>query len=117
MPWLRIGAVVMALGVAAGAFGAHGLEGRVDADLIEVWKTGARYHLIHGLALCGLGVLPNAPWLPGWLFLTGTVVFAGSLYALTLTGVRWLGAITPIGGLCFIAGWIALAVMVDTATP
>lgn len=116
MPWLRIGAVVMALGVAAGAFGAHGLQGRVAEDLIEVWKTGARYHLIHGLGLCLLGVLPSPPNATGWLFSAGIVLFAGSLYVMTLTGHRWLGAITPLGGLAFIAGWIWLAVKSGSAS-
>ena len=115
MPWLRIGAVFMALGVAAGAFGAHGLQDRVTEDLVEVWKTGARYHLVHGLALCILGLLPSPPQLSGWLFCAGIVLFAGSLYTMTLTGHRWLGAVTPLGGVAFIAGWIVLAVKSGSA--
>ncbi len=115
MNWLRVGAVFMAIGVAAGAFGAHGLSGRVPEDLIEVWKTGARYHLVHGLGLCVLGLLPSPPNLTGWLFSAGILLFAGSLYAMTLTGHRWLGAITPLGGVAFIAGWIVLAVKSGSA--
>jgi uncharacterized membrane protein YgdD (TMEM256/DUF423 family) len=107
------------LGVAFGAFGAHGLtrslEGLADgAQRLEWWKTGAQYHLVHALAvglsaaaasrLGGLGAIS------GWLFVAGVVLFSGSLYTMTLTGVRALGAITPIGGLCFLGGWGALFV-------
>lgn len=113
--WFAVGAIAGALGVAAGAFGAHGLKSMVSADLLAVFETGARYHLLHAVALLATGwaadrwpgVWPNAA---GWCFAAGIVVFSGSLYALTLTGQRWLGAITPIGGVAFIAGWIALAV-------
>ncbi|MFT4621554.1 MAG: uncharacterized membrane protein YgdD (TMEM256/DUF423 family) [Myxococcota bacterium] len=107
--WWTIAGVVGALGVALGAFGAHGLKGVVtDPHLLEVWETAARYHLIHAVALLGVAAHPARPALAGWLMVAGIVVFSGSLYTMTLTGQRWLGAITPIGGLCFIAGWLAL---------
>lgn len=109
-----MGAVLAALGVAAGAFGAHALRGRLAPDLLLVFETGVRYHLIHALALLSVawattrwpGWAVNAA---GWLFLAGTLLFSGSLYALSLSGVRALGAITPLGGAAFIAGWLALA--------
>ena len=99
----------------AGAFGAHGLRNRVDPSLLAVFETGARYHLIHALALLAVGLAESrqrSRWYAGagWLFLGGTLVFSGTLYLMTLTGDRWLGAITPIGGVALIAGWIALAV-------
>jgi uncharacterized membrane protein YgdD (TMEM256/DUF423 family) len=110
-----IGALSGAMGVAAGAFGAHALRARVEPRLLEVFETGARYQLYHALALLAVawassrwpGTLTTAA---GWLFVAGTVLFSGSLYAMTLTGVRALGAITPLGGVAFIAGWVCLAV-------
>lgn len=110
------GAVFGFLGVAAGAFGAHAVKARIGADLLAVFETGARYHLVHALAIvlaglvagqAGAGAAP-ARW-AGWLFAAGIVVFSGSLYALALSGVRWLGAVTPLGGLAFLAGWALLA--------
>ena len=108
--WWRIAGAMGALGVALGAFGAHGLE-RITTDphQLEVWHTAAQYHLVHGVALLGVAAHPRQPRLAGGLFLVGIAVFSGSLYAMGLTGHRWLGAITPIGGLAFIAGWLALA--------
>jgi uncharacterized membrane protein YgdD (TMEM256/DUF423 family) len=108
-----MGAALAALGVAAGAFGAHTLRGRLTQDLLTVFETGVRYHLIHALGLLSVawattrwpGPAVNAA---GWLFLLGTLLFSGSLYALSLSGVRVLGAITPLGGVAFIAGWLAL---------
>lgn len=112
--WFVCGAIAAAVGVALGAFGAHGLKGRVDAQLLAAFETGVRYHLVHALALLAVGLA--APRWPsaalqasGWLFLTGIVLFGGSLYVMTLTGWRWLGAITPLGGVSFILGWVALA--------
>jgi len=108
------GGIIGALGVIAGAFGAHALRGRLDPDMIAVFETGARYQMYHALALfaaawlAGRGATAAAGW-AGRLFIAGVVLFSGSLYALALTGVRGLGAITPLGGLAFIAGWIALA--------
>lgn len=112
--WFRVGAVAAAIGVALGAFGAHGLKSRVGPDLLAVFETGVRYHMYHALALLAVGWAASrrrSPWChaAGWLFSTGIVVFSGSLYAMTLTGARWLGAITPLGGLAFILGWLALA--------
>ena len=102
------------VGVAAGAFGAHALRERVPTDLLAVFETGARYQMYHALALLAVALAasrwPGGGWsLPGWLFTAGIVVFSGSLYLLALTGTRWLGAITPIGGVCFLAGWALLA--------
>ena len=109
--WIAAGAALAGLGVAAGAFGAHALETRLPVDLLAVFETGVRYHLVHALALLAVG-LWGAIHGPsrrldaaGWLFAAGIVVFAGSLYLLALTGARWLGAVTPVGGLCFLAGW------------
>ncbi len=110
MWWTAAGAAG-ALGVALGAFGAHGLEGRItDPHLLEVWDTAAQYHLVHAVALGLVAAHPAQPRCAGWLFAAGVLLFCGSLYAMTLTGVRALGAITPLGGLCFIAGWVVLAV-------
>jgi len=112
---LVVGAVSAFVAVAAGAFGAHGLEGRIPSDLLEVWDTGARYQMVHALALVALAALagrwPGAAWsAAGWLFVAGTVLFSGSLYLLAATGTRWLGAITPFGGAAFLAGWVVVAV-------
>lgn len=102
------------MAVAAGAFGAHALRARLPADLLAVFETAARYQMYHALALLGVALLAarvpsGAASAAGWLFVAGIVVFSGSLYALALTGVRILGAVTPLGGLCFLAGWVALA--------
>jgi uncharacterized membrane protein YgdD (TMEM256/DUF423 family) len=102
------------LGVGAGAFGAHALRARVPPDLLAVFETGARYQMYHALALLAVAVVASraqtgAASAAGWLFTAGIVLFSGSLYLLALTGTRWLGAITPFGGLCFLAGWLALA--------
>jgi len=107
---LRAGAILMALGVAAGAVGAHGRAGRVGPDLLATWRTGALYHLLHGLALVALGASGRPFKLAGGLMIFGILVFSGSLYALVLTGARWLGAITPVGGLALIAGWVSAAI-------
>lgn len=112
--FLMIGAVMGALGVGAGAFAAHGLKGQLTPDLLAVFETGARYQMIHALALLAVSlVVARTPHpaltFSGWLFIVGVVVFSGSLYVLAITGVRWLGAITPIGGLAMIAGWLCLA--------
>ena len=109
-----LGAVSAFLAVAAGAFGAHALRARLSPDLLAVFETGARYQMYHALALLAVAWMLArwpGPWpaRAGWLFLAGTVLFSGSLYLLALTGVRWLGAITPLGGAAFLAGWICLA--------
>jgi len=112
--FLMIGALAGAISVAAGAFGAHALREKVEPRLLEVFETAARYQMYHALALIAVGLVA-ARWSSGlttsagWLFVAGTVFFSGSLYAMTFTGVRALGAITPIGGVCFIAGWVCLA--------
>ncbi len=103
------------LAVMFGAFGAHALKGRLDDYALGVFQTAVQYHFYHSLALLAVGMLalsqPQTALLrsSGWLFLTGIVIFSGSLYMLSLTGVRWLGAVTPLGGLAFIAGWACLA--------
>jgi uncharacterized membrane protein YgdD (TMEM256/DUF423 family) len=112
--FLATGAGLAALAVAAGAFGAHGLEGRIDSDLLATFDTAATYHMLHALGLLAVawavGRWPNAGFATaGWLLLAGVSVFSGSLYLLVLTGARWLGAVTPIGGLLLIAGWTVLA--------
>jgi uncharacterized membrane protein YgdD (TMEM256/DUF423 family) len=99
--------------VVLGAFGAHGLKSRVSADMLAVWDTGSRYHLVHALALLATGWAASrwqGPWVTaaGWLFVLGIALFSGSLYALAVTGARALGVVTPLGGLCFIAGWMCL---------
>jgi uncharacterized membrane protein YgdD (TMEM256/DUF423 family) len=113
--FFALGAVLAALGVAAGAFGAHGLRDRLSPDLLAIFETGARYHVYHALGLLAAG-WAYSRWpgalvtTSGWLFVAGVVIFSGSLYLLSMTGTRWLGAITPIGGVAFLAGWICLAV-------
>jgi uncharacterized membrane protein YgdD (TMEM256/DUF423 family) len=110
---IRLGATLGFLGVALGAFGAHGLKDRLGPGMLDVYKTGVLYHLIHALAVLavGLGAQRLArPRVVATLFALGVVVFSGSLYALALTGVTTLGAITPIGGLLFMAGWVTLAI-------
>ncbi|MFU8763615.1 MAG: DUF423 domain-containing protein [Haliea sp.] len=108
-------AISGAIAVAFGAFGAHALKGRLDAYALGVYETAVQYHFYHSLALLAVGILAlNYPHVnllrsSGWLFLLGLVVFSGSLYLLSFTGLRWLGAITPLGGLAFIAGWACLA--------
>jgi uncharacterized membrane protein YgdD (TMEM256/DUF423 family) len=110
-----LAALCMFAGVAAGAFGAHGLKGRIDAEMLGVWQTGVQYHLVHALGLFAVAWLrtrhPQARLLPaaGWLMFAGIVLFSGSLYVLALTGLRWLGAITPLGGLAFLLAWAMTA--------
>jgi uncharacterized membrane protein YgdD (TMEM256/DUF423 family) len=113
--WLILGAASAFLSVAAGAFGAHALRARLTPDLLTIFETGARYHMYHSLGLIAIGLLmqvrPN-PLLngAGWAMTVGILLFSGSLYALALSGVRALGAITPLGGLGFLAGWLLLAI-------
>lgn len=113
--FLALGALSAAVSVAAGAFGAHALRTRLSPELLVVFETGARYEMYHAVGLMAAAWAASrapggaAAW-AGWLFVVGTVLFSGSLYALALTGVRGLGAVTPFGGVAFIAGWIALAV-------
>jgi uncharacterized membrane protein YgdD (TMEM256/DUF423 family) len=113
--FLALGAASAAIAVAAGAFGAHALRTRLSPDLLAVFETGARYQMFHALGLVAAAWAASrwgggaAVW-AGWLFVLGTVLFSGSLYALALSGIRALGAVTPLGGVAFIAGWIALVV-------
>jgi uncharacterized membrane protein YgdD (TMEM256/DUF423 family) len=113
-PFWILGCTLAFIGVAAGAFGAHALRARLPESLIAIFETGVRYQMYHSLAL--LLVALAAAHLPGrlvhtagWLFVAGILVFSGSLYLLAISGVRWLGAITPLGGLAFLAGWLLLA--------
>lgn len=109
-----LGALSAFIGVGAGAFAAHGLKARLAPDLLAVFDTGARYQLFHALALlaaawaCEHWPHSRASW-AGWCFVAGTVLFSGSLYVLALTGVRAFGAVTPFGGVAFLAGWALLA--------
>ncbi len=113
--FMSVGTVIAMLGVAFGAFGAHGLKAILSEHMLEVFHTGVRYQMYHAFGLIVSGgalayyQLPLFHWATR-AFLTGIVLFSGSLYILSLTGVRWLGAITPLGGLFFIAGWLLLAV-------
>lgn len=114
--FLLLGAVAGASGVLLGAFGTHGLRPRLGPELVDIWQTAVQYHIWHALALLAIGLLlvqaPASRWLAaaGWSFTVGVLVFSGSLYLLALTGTRSLGAITPIGGLAFIAAWLMLAI-------
>ena len=113
--FLLIGSVFGFLGVAFGAFGAHALRSRLSSDMLAVFETGVRYQMYHAFAIlivaAAIGRLGPVPLLAaaGWIFAAGILLFSGSLYALTLTGVGTLGAITPIGGMLFLAGWAVLA--------
>ncbi|AKJ05958.1 uncharacterized membrane protein YgdD (TMEM256/DUF423 family) [Archangium gephyra] len=113
--WLILGAASAFLSVAAGAFGAHALRARLTPDLLTIFETGARYHMYHSLGLIAIGLLMQVRPSPllngaGWAMTVGILLFSGSLYALALSGVRALGAITPLGGLGFLAGWLLLAI-------
>ena len=113
--FFRLGAVFALVAVAAGAFGAHALRVRLTPERLAVFETAARYQMYHALGLVAVawaltrwaGQLPV--W-AGWLFVAGIVLFCGSLYLLALTGIRWWGAVTPLGGVAFLAGWLCLAI-------
>jgi len=113
--FITLGSLSGMLAVVLGAFGAHALKSRLDEYALGVFETAAQYHFNHSLALLAVGVIalsqPQTVMLKssGWLFVIGILIFSGSLYLLSVTGVRWLGAITPVGGLAFIAGWACLA--------
>ena len=126
--FFRIGALSAGIAVAAGAFGAHALRARIEPRLLEVFETGARYQMYHALALLAVAWLLDrvadpqraevsqpdprairAATIAGWAFIAGTVLFSGSLYAMAFTGIRVLGAITPLGGVAFLTGWASLA--------
>lgn len=114
-----IGCVAAGLSVMLGAFGAHALRDRLGPQILAIYETGVRYQVYHAIALLIVGLLRGvatrpSPWLDaaGWLFTAGIVIFSGSLYLLSVTGARWLGAITPAGGLAFISGWALLTIWV-----
>ena len=116
MNWLATGALLMAIGVALGAIGAHGLRDRLDAYSLGIYEKAVFYHYLHAIGLLVVALLARVNAIParaqdlvGWLLLAGIVLFSGSLYALALSGMRVLGAITPLGGLSFIAAWLLLA--------
>ena len=116
MNWSGIGAIGLALVVILGAFGAHGLRGRLDAYLMGIYERAVFYHFVHALGLLAVPLFVRAGALKEgagslvcWLLLAGILIFCGSLYILAVTGIRALGAITPIGGLAFIAAWLVLA--------
>jgi uncharacterized membrane protein YgdD (TMEM256/DUF423 family) len=110
--WIRVAAVYGVVGVLLGAFGAHGLRDRIDASHLATWHTAVSYQLFHSVALLALGFFAtatNRPLGPSpWLFAIGIACFSGSLYVLALAPVRWLGPLTPVGGLLLIAGWASL---------
>ncbi|MEI9894361.1 MAG: DUF423 domain-containing protein [Chthoniobacter sp.] len=107
---LRIAALAGFLAVALGAFGAHGLQATfLENGQAHTWETAAHYHLIHAVVLLALALRKEVARLPFQLFTAGIVIFSGSLYLLAVTNIRWLGAVTPIGGLCLLAGWLVLA--------
>jgi uncharacterized membrane protein YgdD (TMEM256/DUF423 family) len=115
---ITAGAISAFIAVAAGALGAHALRAQISADMLQVFQTGVTYQMYHALALVAVGILlarfssDGSMWLTaaGWLFVAGSVLFSGSLYALALSGATVLGAITPVGGVAFLIGWLALAI-------
>lgn len=112
--FFMVGAIMAFIAVAAGAFGAHGLKGRISPEMLVIFETGVRYHMYHALSLFAVAWAysrwpsTTVAW-GGWLILAGTIIFSGSLYILSFTGIRWLGAITPFGGLSLLIGWLCLA--------
>ncbi len=116
--FLILGAANAALAVLLGAFGAHSLKTHLSADMMAVYQTGLQYHLFHALGLLAVGLaakqMGDSAWLrwSGWLMLAGIVIFSGSLYILSTTGWKWLGAVTPLGGLSFISAWVLFTVAV-----
>jgi uncharacterized membrane protein YgdD (TMEM256/DUF423 family) len=113
--WLAVASILGALGVVMGAFGAHALRGRLNPDQLASLGTAVQYHLLHSVALLALALWASAAGrsiqLPAALFSAGIVLFSGSIYGLLLTDQRWLGPVTPLGGLCFIAGWLSLLLL------
>lgn len=115
--FMTLASLLGGLAVALGAFGAHALRDRLDERMLANFETGVRYHFYHALALVAVVVViklwptSTLATYAGWLFLVGILIFSGSLYLMALTGARWLGAITPIGGVAFIAGWLCLALV------
>ncbi|MEO6866155.1 MAG: DUF423 domain-containing protein [Gemmatimonadaceae bacterium] len=120
--FIALGSINAALAVIFGAFGAHALKARISPEMLNVYHTGSQYHFYHALGMLLVGVLATqlqnqgALRLSGFLMLAGIVLFSGSLYLLAITGVTWLGAVTPLGGVAFIAAWIVLALAAFRAT-
>ena len=111
--FFALGAILAGLSVMAGAFGAHTLKSRIEPDVLAIFETAARYQIYHALGLILIALIREPSTLigvAGWLFFAVILIFSGSLYILSLSGIRWLGAITPIGGLAFIIGWLCLAI-------
>jgi uncharacterized membrane protein YgdD (TMEM256/DUF423 family) len=122
--WVRVGAVLGFLAVSLGAFGAHGLKGRLESlGTGANYQTAVQYHMYHAMAILAVGLMvgpfkgSTATNVAGWSFLFGVIVFSGSLYVLSLTGMKWLGAITPFGGLAMLVGWVAFAVAASQSLP
>ena len=114
--------ILLALAVAIGAFGAHGLKSHISVEMMQIYKTGVEYHFYHALGLLFIGVLSVSypSGLLNWsaiMLAVGIILFSGSLYVLAITGINWLGVITPFGGLCFIAGWVLLFITVWKKIP
>jgi uncharacterized membrane protein YgdD (TMEM256/DUF423 family) len=116
--FLILGGINAALVVMLGAFGAHGLKAKLTAEMLAVYQTGVHYHLFHALGLLAVGVvasqIADSVWLKwsGWLMLVGIILFSGSLYVLSVSGLRWLGMVTPFGGVAFIAAWIVFVIAI-----
>lgn len=114
--WILIGAFSAALSVALGAFGAHGLKGHLPPEFLKAFETGVQYQFFHSLGLILTGIIVSSDnrrstlVLAGWLMLTGIVLFSGSLYLLSVTGIRGIGMVTPVGGVAFIVAWLLLAI-------
>lgn len=113
-----LGSINALIAVLLGAFGAHALKSRLSPEMMEIFQTGVQYHFYHALGLLAVGIiawhLPESTWLrwSGWLMFAGIVIFSGSLYMLSATGIKWLGAITPLGGTAFIVAWVLLTIAV-----
>jgi uncharacterized membrane protein YgdD (TMEM256/DUF423 family) len=116
--FLILGGINAALVVMLGAFGAHGLKAKLTAEMLAVYQTGVHYHLFHALGLLAVGLvasqIADSVWLKwsGWLMLVGIILFSGSLYVLSVSGLRWLGMVTPFGGVAFIAAWIVFVIAI-----
>jgi len=116
--FVSLGSINALIAVALGAFGAHALKTRLSADMLAVFETGVQYHFYHALGLLAVGIiatqLPDSALVKwsGWLMVAGIILFSGSLYILSISGIKWLGAITPLGGTAFIIAWVLLAVAV-----
>jgi uncharacterized membrane protein YgdD (TMEM256/DUF423 family) len=116
--FLILGGINAALVVMLGAFGAHGLKAKLTAEMLAVYQTGVHYHLFHALGLLAVGLvasqIADSVWLKwsGWLMLLGIILFSGSLYVLSVSGLRWVGVVTPFGGVAFIAAWIVFVIAI-----